>query len=381
MSKKLHGVAVSKLNIENVNGALAKLGIQPFETLNENVKALVDYFGTRNKEDLVECDNCGGVSSMDFDNCPFCGQGDTPPAGVTVREKEAPVEATVPAEEGKKGKKSKKAVAPATTTALAKVKPAKPAKVIEGELAPQGTVDDLNTSVVEINLAKGEAAKSHWRIGKLIAENHSRALWKLRLDESGKAKYKSFNSFCESELKISPAHAYNLMDIARAFTEQQVSEFGPAKLGLVLQVPPEDQPKLLEAAGSASKRELEKKVKETKERNKAEGKKPTAKEGRKDMSKAVEKSTATGKGAPKKHQSETITVASIVGTTQVQLFSGAGKKGEQPKPAKKLTEQPWGRLELQNEVEMFFRISNNAGGELVLDVVTRRIGDKLHNNV
>ncbi len=385
--KQVSGVIVSKVDFKLIVKKLETLGIQPPTDVGAAIKALTDYYGTQPPANLVKCDACEGVSSISEDNCPYCGMGDEPPKGVTVRDKsekssEAAPEAT---KEQKvvKVKNKKPPVQPQTTTALAKAEPTAmtKGKVVEGHIEPQGTIEELNKSVESIAAAKGMAAKSHWVIGKLIAENYDKALWKLRVGHDEKPLYKSFNSFCENELKISAAHAYNLMDIARAFTEEQVTKFGPSKLGLVLQVPPEDQAKLLEQAAGASKRELEKKVKETKEKNKKEGKATSApKEGRKkDVSKATAKSGATGKGAPTKtgtSKKDIITIASIVGSKTVKLFATPAKKGDPAKEAKKLADDPWGRLELENNVEMFFKVKTNPAGQLILQVATRRMNEQ-----
>jgi len=378
-SKTVAGVQLSKVKPELINQALEKVGIEVTADLAQNIKNLSDYFATKPSDELVKCDGCEGVSSISFDECPYCGMSDQPPEGVTVKTPEPKQDKPEAKPKGKK----KAPVTPETTTALAKVSPAtmsKPKKggaIHDAEIIPQGTIADLDQSVAAIQEAKGNAAKSHWTIGKLIAENHTKALWKLRTDAEGKSLYSSFNAFCENELKISPAHAYNLMDIARAFNEEQVMKFGPSKLGLLLQVPPEDQAQLLAIAETASKRQLQKQVDATKEKNKKEGKAAPVKEGRKkDVSKATAKSGAAGKGAPATtgtSKKDVITIASITGNKTVKLFATPAKKGDTPKEAKKLADEPWGRLELENNVEMFFKLKPNAGGHLTLQISTRRI--------
>lgn len=358
---KVEGVVVKLAKNEVILQAIEKNGLKPGANITENIKILSGFYAQKPDDQKVDCDQCGGISTIEDTVCPYCGLDDSTPA--TTVEENKPVTPTPAPEAGKKGKKSK-AVTPEPSTALARVSS-------DSDMICQGTEEDLDASVEGILRAKSGVANSYWLLGKLIGENHQKALWKARKDsETGKPKYTSFNAFCDKELGLSHQHAYNLMDIARAFTESDVTKFGTTKLGLVLQVPDEERPKLLEAAGSLSKRELEKKVKDTKAKQSKETGKATRETGRKDVSKAVE---AKAKNKPEKAApSDTITVASIEGTKTLKLLATAAKKGEAEKPAKALDQGPWTRMDLENNVEMIFKVKTNANGELLLQVVTRR---------
>lgn len=375
MTNKVQGVAVNKVNKEHFYSVLKKHGIEvasipdAIKAYHEQVVAPLD------KKKVLQCENCGGYSPFDLDACPYCGESDADNPAVKEKVLDAVPE---PTNESKpaKGKKNKPKPTTGEVAEDASVDAHDVAKaLVKQEKTKQlvtATVEELDSSVEKITAAKSEAANSYWKLGCLIGENHSKQLWRARVGEDGNQKYSSFEQFCGEELGMSGVHARKLMDISKAFSEHDVAKFGTAKLGLVLQVPESEQPKLLEAAKSASKREIEKQVKETKAKLKSEGKKTSRETGRKDNSKAVEKAQEAKKEKEAKKTVDTITVATITGNKTVKLFATPEKKGDAPKPAKKLTDNPWGQLELANGVMMVFKVKENAAGELILNVVTKR---------
>jgi hypothetical protein len=106
---------------------------------------------------------------------------------------------------------------------------------------------DLNAAVKQVHELKSRAALSMWTLGRAILDIHDRQLWKVR-SRQGRPAYKSFAQFSRTELGLSKVHAFRLMAVARAFSEEQVASFGTTKLALVLQAPPEHREALLSLA-------------------------------------------------------------------------------------------------------------------------------------
>jgi hypothetical protein len=96
-----------------------------------------------------------------------------------------------------------------------------------------------------------------WESGVEVARIHDGDLWKTRL--LGKdPQYKTFKAFCGAELGISHTHAYNLIEIAKKFTREQVEQIGISKLSIILQLPAgATSEAALNGASDASKRELQ----------------------------------------------------------------------------------------------------------------------------
>jgi hypothetical protein len=46
--------------------------------------------------------------------------------------------------------------------------------------------------------------------------------------------------------------------------------------------------------------------------------------------------------------------------------------GEDTEPATELSDDPWAMMILENDLHMYFRVKQDADGELVLNVETRR---------
>jgi len=240
-------------------------------------------------------------------------------------------------------------------------------KAVAAEVLPPGvTVTALDKAVNAIHTLKGESSRSMWRLGSKIHELFEKHLWKARQSEAGKGAYTSFNGFCTSELGMSAANAYKMMDISQAFSEDDVMKFGPSKLGLILEVPEGDRQKLLDVAEKKSKREVAADVQKVKKGAAKDGATPTKrKTGRKEM--------PAGKPRAAAPSADKITVAQIEGNRRVLLFKRP-EKGDtsEPKPAKKLADQPYGSMDLANGVRMFFSVVEAPSGQLVLQVKTVR---------
>tara|TARA_Y100000034_G_scaffold94428_1_gene114418 strand:- start:1511 stop:2407 length:897 start_codon:yes stop_codon:yes gene_type:complete len=211
-------VNMKKVDKASVNRALDKLAMGNSKwSLQRRVSKLVAHFKTKSDEELVECSNCKGVSTNDFDFCPFCGALDEEPGTVVVL----------------------------------------PEKLV--------VTDELDESVTGILKLKVAVVCCYWELGRAIKENFDRELWKQRRNADGSIQHRDFKAFCRTELNMSHPHAYKLMAVASAYSRNQVEKLGTSKLHIVLKVPEAQQGKLLEAAeGGASKRELLDKAKKLK---------------------------------------------------------------------------------------------------------------------
>jgi hypothetical protein len=175
---------------------------------------------------------------------------------------------------------------------------------------------------------------------------------------------------------MSPTYARLLVDVATHFTEQQVRDWGVRKLTPTLQLPEAERNLLLEAkikergyASMPSEREIEHEVREFK---KEKGIKARA--ARDGSARGGNKVQATPKAGLAK-----ITVANILTKQTVKLYCRPSKVSAfDPKTARrarKMSDQPWGVMELANDVVQYFSVAE-VNGDLLLTVRTTRVNDK-----
>lgn len=388
-TKTIAGVKLDKVHRSTLNAFLVEhevvKGAKAAESMDTDaaVKAAAQYMRQHvDAKELADCDVCGGTSDVNLPRCPFCGVGEDEPTATAAKPASAPnttaaKPAATPNSNGKKeapmasakgsddkGKaskgKSKKGEPPTKADALAK--PEKAAKVIVVEPLPEGvTVQALDKGVAEVQRLKGEAGVGMWALGRKIAELYDQQQWKARMTAESTPAYKSWNAFVVAELGMTAANAYSLMDVAKAFTADDVRAFGTTKLGLVLQAPEEKRPALLEAAKTHSTRDLQKKVQEAKPKD---GKK------RETGRKATPAGTGGGKAASKK--SDKIAVAALLKSATIPLFCKPERGQEPAKPAKKIGDQPVGMLDLANGVRLYVALTEKADGTLALKAVFKR---------
>lgn len=387
-TEKVYTVELAKVHEPTLDKYLVKLGLTSKGDLVGKTKRLVERqkeMGTKGEikpENMAKCDNCGGCSDIDYDECPYCGDAgmvdeeevvtaaaasspEPEPAPPPPPKKRSEVGKTTggkgkkasgkkpaakKAAKGKGGSKGKKA---------AKGKPAAPTpeavgKVVEdgsAELLPAYTEKDLNKAVERIAEAAVDTAIGIYNYGQELAEVHSKELWKLRLDKDGGPRHKSFDQFCRDEVKVSRQHAYRLMAVATNYTKAQLEQFGISKLHVALEVPPELRDKLL-GDGSESKRELSKRAREL------AGKEEAARH------------------TPKVDKNKAVTVAIVPGIQELVMQKRPVKVpwplGKPTEPAKSLQDDPWFRLPLTNDVVLSVRLTRNDKGEIIAIVEHRR---------
>lgn len=386
---------------------------------------LLEHFKTMPKEALVKCDTCGGIGPFEWDNCPFCGAQEGTPLNELeskeammskateskVTETKSDASKNGAAADDKKAKKGKPKTSVSVQIPLAEPMPSaaevQPSETSLAVVDPHAnaiekqevvdatfvddthvssamtTVHDLDSAVSDIHRLKGEGALACYRLGKKIQEIHEKQLWKLRTekDDKGrdKGRWQTFEAFCNEELGISPSYAYRLRDVSSHYSEEQVLAHGTRKLSLLLEMPAEHRDRVMEekVKAGATKAEIEKEVSRVKQEtgHRAIGKGRVAKAHEALREKAKTKAAAAKK-APKE---ATITVANILGTQTIKLFCKPARTPKTSedwknlKRAKRLGDQPFGSMDLANDVVMYFAIMEDASGELKLKVSTQRV--------
>jgi len=314
--RKVAGVIVSKVLEKVLDETCAELKLGKHDGVDAKIKAVASHFKETMKADsLADCTTCGGDSDVNYRRCPYCGDGD-------VLIPKAPLPAAEP---------------PRTELVTRK---------------PVLSVNDLDKSVDRIQKLKVTAAKSIWELGQEIRLNYEQELWKLRRDAKGVVKYRNWKQFTAAELGISHTHAYRLMDVAAAFSKQEIEQIGATKLGVMLQLPEPHRSKLIALAKdeATSRGELDSAL-----RNAKGGASPAL--------------------PPRPPQVDDVTVTLRVQprlTLALLVRPGEAKKGES-KPARKLTEDPWCVEEMENGVRRIYHVKANSKGELVLIISTNRV--------
>lgn len=244
----------------------------------------------------------------------------------------------------------------------------------------------LDAAVAEVKRLKVQSSESIWSLGQKIKEIHTEKLWALRTEDGGKggkkAKWKSFEAFCLHELGFTPQTAHALSDVSSSYGPDDIKKFGTAKLTLVLQAPPADRPRIQERVEKgATKKEIEKEVRQAKKdtkyvreaRETSKGNK-TGKAGA-SKGKALTKAREAKAAKPKKELATQITIAKIIGSETVKLYKRPTTRDfelEKLPRATRLADSPYGVLDLANGVEMHFNVTEAANGSLVLKVHTKR---------
>jgi len=197
-------------------------------------------------------------------------------------------------------------------------------------------------------------------------------LWKLRNDEEGKPKYKSFAKFIAAEVDVHERTVWRMIEVTKEFKEEQAQKYGVSILRGLLAAPKEDRSEVLEkidAGQVQGKRGVEAEVKKIRDRKKVTGAATT--KTTKTASKAAKASAASAKKAAEK-RGKTVTVPFPAGRKTIRLFTKSTSKDEAPKRAKQLGERPWGKLECSNGVSVFVALVKNDKGEMELTIEARR---------
>ena len=353
-----YGVNLDTANENLVDAEIKKLKIDPGATLADKVGQLVGHYRKNfDAKKLAKCD-CGGVFPEEYKACPYCGDADD----------------AEPAKPGPKVAPSADKAKPAVAiieSPKAKTKAAEIVKGVDDKLAGL-TSKDLDYATQEVLKLKGNSASAMWELGAKLREIHERQLWKLRVDDKGKASYRSFEAYCVAEVKMSGTGCFQLIHVAENYTAEKVRELGTSKLNLILKAPEEDRPDLENAAkGGLTKSQLAKKVKELRDKKGAPKTKST---------------TAAGKPAPppgKGRKSEHITIVSVIGKKTVPMSCKPEKKGDELKPVEcpKAVQEfiartvPFAVDDLTNGVREILSLACDSKGRLQIRINRQRIDE------
>ena len=410
-TKQVCGIDLNKLDGAAISNALEHYGIAAgkasIERRTEMLKGKLDELdkvdrarpvGT--KSSFAVCDNCGGESPQTFDECPYCGVGESdapkaaamepdPESGEGEEDPESEeelaalsslgeddpepevenddtgvVEGTdipdpdyvqqslgVPEPEpqvltqvrGKavKDKKAKK-------NALAKVE-----TVHEAVLVENANPAEFDKFVAEVKQIQNVANVSSYMLAKKLAEGEMSGVWKTKLNVKQKPEYGNFDAFAQVELGMSGKYVRTMLKLFARFTEEEFKTIPVTKLRLVLEVSPDAQPDVMKKIkDGASRRQIERDI----------GRKPGHGEQRPAGPKA--------KPRPLPSLDGQVTVALVAKKKRFAFWQDeAGTK-----PAKSITGSTWGYLPIVvNDTQVLITLMKNDSGEIVGVAEARRV--------
>jgi hypothetical protein len=389
-------------NEDAMDAALEELDIKIGEdaSIESKLKALRKKFKDfEGKNLLADCDNCGEASLKTLDRCPFCGDADEvvpaapepepeeeqedetetpeepaeeePDADVPSSEESEPgiaidpskLEAgnDAPKEEQKKVRLKRAPVAKAKKTpAQSELGMATTTPSGKEGLALAASLKTLDEKVAEIKALDTKTGEAAWKLAERLVELDKGQLWKLRTAEDGK-HYRTYEQFCKSIFDMSTEY---VMGLKKAFVRFDKSDFilaGPTKIRLLLQAPKDQQNEVLQKLkrDGLSKKEL---AREIKDKRKKAGMKAGAVEGKRE-----------GVKKPVVQKDGKVTVAVVLGRQTTKCFKKPLKDGDDPVPAKRLADHPYGYVDLSNDVRLYMRVKQNPAGEISFQIEFRRI--------
>lgn len=305
---------------------------------------------------------------------------DTPdekPIAAAPESEPAPAAAAAETTNKKNTKKTKEDATMTTTSAVNGTGSKKSTALARASKSEVVTAKDLDKAIHEVEKLKKEygestldAAETYWQMGRKLLEINEGQLWKMRVDEKGKATYKSWDQFVTRELSMSPQQSYAAIDIGREYDSPKVlREIGQTKAANILKAAPVDRPALVEAAkNGATVREINAKVKKSRAKHGSPKKdKQQAKAGKKAAAKT---------NAAAATRSERVSITSFEGSKTVKLYAKPdtmkGVDFSKLKRAKTLADKPFGRVEMANGLVQTITLVKNADGEMFLKIDTRR---------
>lgn len=192
-----------------VTYAYVQLGLDrdPEMSLLDQARVLETHFLLHTPAARVgDCEECKGSSDVTYPGCPFCGD-------------------------------------------------------VEDTLVTPERAHALDDAVQEVVACKRSMAEGAWKVGQILLRVRADKLWRARVGDDGARRWKTFRDFVSGELGLSIPWAYELMDAARVFPEEDVKTVGASKLARILYAPKEQRDALLVAArAGASRRELEQRI-------------------------------------------------------------------------------------------------------------------------
>lgn len=353
------GVKLERVKPEVLREELAAVGIKVDADVGPKMlveKLYLHYKAERAKLRFSKCSTCGGVSDTTLKRCPYCGDAEQVVTAASDARAVPQVQEKIAAvvEQAKPEIEASKALALNQRVPLAQ-------RDQGGKQLPLRDRKPVNELEVQCrviaNLTRTAAVNLH-SIGVALTIINQGELWKQRR-AGDKQKFTSFAAFVLDEFGMTKQYAYQLIAIAKEFDPKTISEIGPHKLRLALQVQGEQREQVIKEA----------------------------KQNRVTVQQVQEHVQRLKGGVDKRREPQKITVGVVPGMVRVPLHKRDKKKHTtqqaslsdtgKHKPAKSLADDPFGRLRLSNDVVMIFKLMRNRNDELVLAVETRRARDEI----
>lgn len=339
----------TKIDEKHLASIMKKLGVRASGTPAHRAQVLWQKFLKQVADDktieMLECENCQGESPSTLDVCPYCGIKEGESSESTEEE-------------------TKVAVVEKMSTKLVPSKANKTnLRVVsdDEEVSTEFGEEDLDKAIVEVQKCKAGSAQAWWDLGQKISHIIDNRLWKLRRKEDGSPLFKTFESFCNAELQISPQNALMSRDCSQNFSRDQLAAAGIKRCQLKLKAPAEMRDEIQKDIESGiSTRELARKVRDA---NKG---KPIVERGGKVRSRPE-------KTRPSKSVKES-KVSDLIGAHKIDLWKKPTRFHkllndlENQARARKLNDYPSGVLPLGDDTYLFFTIDADAAGDLIARV-------------
>jgi hypothetical protein len=332
-------------NLDRVTEHLVQLGLNTHGNLKERSDRLEAFYQEQHSArgiELAICDGCDRHSDGALHACPFCGDSE-------------PVQ---PYPDG---------IIPTTPTKM------------KYSLYKVGHLDDAVESIRQsVKVAQSkvyEAAKTL----QLIKEEQ---LWRFRLDEHGKLKYKDFYAFTRAELGISKSYACRIIRVVSEYNPSDIKRFGVNRLDVSLRLPEKRRPKFLNEAEriSATGPELADLARQMNEQDETPGRPNAETVGNVEdvvneynQQKTHDSPPAT-EDEPAKSKVPTVKTKLVsmplgISTLPMHKRSTDAAKygaavGAPTDPAKSISDMPWCRVWLDKTTVMYVRLGQNTTGEI-----------------
>ena len=360
------GVNLNKVDGKSLSDALKKalnkkISIKSiadggsYEVLTSTVRELSEHFKSVTKDqDIMACDLCGGGSTADFDECPFCAgkaEADITEGGAMVissteADISTPLRTVLDSPED-------------DDTVITN-----PQRIIHGF-----TEQTLNEEMLRISAAQEAGSTALWIVSVTLRKIYDGDLWKLRNDEDGKPKYKSFSKFLAEEVPLHERTVWRMIEVAKQLKESQLKKYGQTILRGLLAAPKEDRDELLEKIDLNEIKGSRALQKEVQTLRKKKGISILEGAGRGDSTGAKQATLASAALSEKR---KLITVPFPAGRKTIHLFSYSSDKKAEPKRAKKVSDRPWGKFETSTGVTLYVALVENASNQLDITIEARR---------
>jgi hypothetical protein len=362
--KRVLGVLLSKVSEAVVREAYGKeIGKQPGKKTTEQiVEGLMSHFLKRKSEGLLECTECYGGSTKEWEACPFCGIGDEDAVAADADASDdsppTPEPPTPPAAPHKAPRKKRAVAAPEENGHAAVLL----APVHSAELIEPVSAKELDEAVRRINaISIAQSARGLWMLGRELLDVYDRELWRQRNDEGGKPKYKAFDQFLRAEVDLHPRTVFRMMQMTKDFEEPQLERYGSSILKGLLGAPKETRQEILDRVDRGEvkgKRGVQEAV--AKARSDA-GVEVVEGVGKSKKTHKAAKAASASARARSEAKKNTVTVPFPAGRRFIQAFAKPASKKDEPKRAKRLADQPWAKLECINGVALYVAIVEKDG--------------------